>query len=129
MDIRNLVETRKPADMPQISPGDTIKVISKFKEGDKERLQSFQGVVIKVRRGTNGGSFTIRRVSFGVGVERTIPFLSPAITKIEVIRHGRVRRSKLYYMRRLSAREARLKERREKLGEEATVETEAQSEE
>lgn len=117
MDIRTLVEVKEPSNIPVISPGDTVKVASKFKEGDKERLQSFQGVVIRVKRGVSGGSFTVRRVTHGVGVERTFPFQSSLLEKVEVLRHGRVRRAKLYYIRRLSTKEARLKERREKAGE------------
>lgn len=117
MDVRALVEDKKALNIPAIAPGDTVKVISKFKEGDKERLQSFQGMVIKVRQGVSGGSFTVRRISHGVGVERTFPFRSPLLERLEVLRRGRVRRAKLYYMRRLSSKEARLKERREKIGE------------
>jgi len=105
--------------VPQISPGDTVKVNLKTKEGDKERLQHFQGVVVKMRKGVDGGSFTVRRVSYGIGVERTFPFQSPSVQNVEVLRHGQVRRAKLYYMRRLSVRQARLKERREKAIEQA----------
>jgi len=100
--------------IPQISPGDTVKVGLKAMEGDKERLQHFQGVVIKMRKGVDGGSFTVRRVSYGIGVERTFPFQSTSVQNVEVLRHGQVRRAKLYYMRGLSAKRARLKERREK---------------
>jgi len=105
--------------IPQISPGDTVKVRLKTREGDKERLQHFQGVVIKMRKGVDGGSFTVRRVSYGIGVERTFPFQSPSVQKVEVLRHGRVRRAKLYYIRRLSVKQARLKERRERAIEQA----------
>jgi len=107
--------------IPQISPGDTVKVRLKAMEGDKERLQHFQGVVIKMRKGVDGGSFTVRRVSYGIGVERTFPFQSPSVQNVEVLRHGKVRRAKLYYMRRLSAKRARLKERRERTIEQATA--------
>jgi len=124
MDIRTLVEAKASSAIPVIVPGDTVRVTSKFKEGDKERFQHFQGVVIKVKRGVSGGNFTVRRVSSGVGVERTFFFNSPLLEKVEVVRHGQVRRAKLYYMRRLSAREARLKERRERMAEEAAVEAE-----
>jgi len=112
------------ANIPQISPGDTVKVSLKTKEGDKERLQHFQGVVIKIRRGVDGGSFTVRRVSYGVGVERTFPFQSPFVQNVQVLRHGQVRRAKLYYMRRLSVKQARLKERRERALEQALPEGE-----
>jgi large subunit ribosomal protein L19 len=100
--------------IPQISPGDTVKVSLKTREGDKERLQNFQGVVIKMRKGVDGGNFTVRRVSYGIGVERTFPFQSPSVQNVEVLRHGKVRRAKLYYIRRLSVKQARLKERRER---------------
>jgi large subunit ribosomal protein L19 len=105
--------------VPQISPGDTVKVSLKTREGDKERLQHFQGMVVKMRKGVDGGSFTVRRVSYGIGVERTFPFQSPSVQNVEVLRHGQVRRAKLYYMRRLSVKQARLKERREKAIEQA----------
>jgi len=108
--------------IPQISPGDTVKVRLKTMEGDKERLQHFQGVVIKMRKGVDGGNFTVRRVSYGIGVERTFPFQSPSVQNVEVLRHGKVRRAKLYYMRRLSAKRARLKERRERVIEQTTAE-------
>lgn len=124
MDIRSIVEVKVSPSVSQVVPGDTVKVSFKVIEGGKERLQGFQGVVIRVRKGVSGGSFTVRRVMHGVGVERTFPFQSPLLDKVEVLRHGKVRRAKLYYMRRLSAREARLKERREKLAEEAVTEPE-----
>jgi len=122
--------------IPQISIGDTVKVGLKTMEGDKERLQQFQGVVIKMRKSVDGGNFTVRRVSYGIGVERTFPFQSPSVQNVEVLRHGKVRRAKLYYMRRLSAKRARLKERREKAvdqamhqqQEAATVEEETEEE-
>jgi len=115
--------------IPQISPGDTVKVSLKAMEGDKERLQHFQGMVIKMRKGVDGGSFTVRRVSYGIGVERTFPFQSPSVQNVEVLRHGKVRRAKLYYMRRLSAKRARLKERREKAIEQAMPQQEEEEEE
>jgi len=108
----------------QISPGDTVKVSLKIIEGGKERLQHFQGVVIRIRKGVDGGSFTVRRVTYGIGVERTFPAQSPLIQGVEVLRHGKVRRAKLYYMRGLSAKQARLKERREKVIEQATYQEE-----
>jgi len=110
--------------IPQISPGDTVKVRLKTREGDKERLQHFQGVVIKMRKGVDGGSFTVRRVSYGIGVERTFPFQSPSVQNVEVLRHGQVRRAKLYYIRRLSVKQARLKERRERAIEQAMAQEE-----
>ena len=114
MDVREFVKPKVNPNIPQISPGDTVKVGLKAMEGDKERLQHFQGVVIKMRRGVAGGSFTVRRVSYGIGVERTFPFQSPHVQDVLVLRHGQVRRAKLYYMRRLSVKQARLKERRER---------------
>jgi large subunit ribosomal protein L19 len=119
MDIGEFVKPKMNPNIPQISPGDTVKVSLKTKEGDKERLQHFQGVVIKMRKGVDGGSFTVRRVSYGIGVERTFPFQSPSVRNVEVLRHGKVRRAKLYYIRRLSVRQARLKERRERAIEQA----------
>lgn len=121
MDIREFVKPKMNPNVPQISPGDTVKVRLKAMEGDKERLQHFQGMVIKMRKGVDGGSFTVRRVSYGIGVERTFPFQSPSVQNVEVLRHGKVRRAKLYYMRRLSAKRARLKERRERVIEQATA--------
>ena len=119
MDVREFVKPKVNPSIPQISPGDTVKVSLKAMEGDKERLQHFQGVVIKMRKGVAGGSFTVRRVSYGIGVERTFPFQSPHVQNVVVIRHGQVRRAKLYYMRRLSVKQARLKERRERTLEQA----------
>ncbi|MCJ7575313.1 MAG: 50S ribosomal protein L19 [Dehalococcoidia bacterium] len=119
MDVREFVKPKVNPNIPQISPGDTVKVGLKAMEGDKERLQHFQGVVIKMRRGVAGGSFTVRRVSYGIGVERTFPFQSPHVQNVVVLRHGQVRRAKLYYIRRLSVKQARLKERRERVLEQA----------
>jgi len=129
MNVREFVKPKVNPDFPQISPGDTVKVGLKTMEGDKERLQHFQGVVIKMRKGVDGGSFTVRRVSYGIGVERTFPFQSTSVQNVEVLRHGQVRRAKLYYMRRLSAKRARLKERREKAAEQAVPQEEAQTSE
>ena len=117
MNIRELIEPGVSPNIPQISPGDTVKVGMKIVEGDKERLQYFQGIVIRIKKAVDGGNFTVRRVSYGIGVERTFPFQSAMVQSVEVLRHGKVRRAKLYYIRRLSAKQARLKERREKIGE------------
>ncbi len=117
----NLSQVKVNPNIPQVSPGDTVRVSFKVKEANRERVQTLLGLVVKVRRGASGGNFTVRRVTSGVGVEHTFPFASPFLEKVEVVRHGKVRRAKLYYIRRLSAREARLKERREKLAEEAVV--------
>jgi large subunit ribosomal protein L19 len=126
MDVREFVKPRMNPNIPQISPGDTVRVSLKTVEGDKERLQHFQGVVIRMRKGVDGGNFTVRRVSYGIGVERTFPFQSLSVQNVEVLRHGEVRRAKLYYVRRLSAKRARLKERREKVIEQAMPQEEEQ---
>ena len=112
MKITELTGVKANANVPGITPGDTVKVGIKIKEGDKERVQPFQGVIIRIRNGDAGGSFTVRRVAYGVGIERTFPMASPLLDKIEVIRHGKVRRAKLYYLRGLSAKKARIKEKR-----------------
>ena len=110
--MTSVVEVKPNPNVQAFAPGDTVKVSVKIVEGEKERTQVFQGVVIKVRRGGVGSSFTVRRVTHGVGVERTFPFYSPLVEKVEVVRHGKVRRAKLYYLRGLSAKAARIKERR-----------------
>jgi large subunit ribosomal protein L19 len=115
MDIRELVEPKVNPGIPQITPGDTVRVSVRTVEGDKERLQHFQGMVIRTRKGVDGGCFTVRRVVYGIGVERTFPFQSPLVQQVEVLRHGKARRAKLYYMRQLSAKRARLRERRRKV--------------
>ncbi|MEE9583528.1 MAG: 50S ribosomal protein L19 [Dehalococcoidales bacterium] len=112
MDMASLTSVKPNPDIPALSPGDTVKVSAKIVEGEKERIQVFQGVVIKVRRGADGGNFTVRRVAYGVGVERTFPFRSPLVAKVEVVRHGKVRRARLYYLRGLSGKAARIKEKR-----------------
>ena len=113
MDINAIVKNKVTAGLPELSPGDNVRVSFKVKEASRERLQVFPGLIIKVARHNSGGNFTVRRVTSGVGVEHTFPLASPLLEKIEVVRHGKVRRSKLYYIRRLSTKEARLKERRE----------------
>jgi large subunit ribosomal protein L19 len=96
-------------DLPSFRPGDTLRVHVKIIEGDKERIQPFEGVVIKRRGQLTGSTFTLRRVSFGIGVERIFPLHSPVVDRIEVIGQGRVRRAKLYYLRRRKGKAARLK--------------------
>jgi large subunit ribosomal protein L19 len=113
MDINAIVKNKVTAGLPKLAPGDSVRVSFKIKEAARERLQVFPGLIIKVARHNSGGNFTVRRVTSGVGVEHTFPLASPLLEKIEVVRHGKVRRSKLYYIRRLSTREARLKERRD----------------
>ncbi len=112
MNIASLVENKKNLKIPDIAPGDTVKVSARIVEGGKERIQVFQGVVIQVKKGGAGASFTVRHVAFGIGVERTFPFYSPLVEKVEIVRHGKVRRAKLYYLRGLSSRQARRKIKR-----------------
>ena len=96
--------------LPNFKPGDTIKVHVKIREGDKERIQIFEGVCIAQKHGGNRATFTVRKMSFGHGVERIFPLHSPVIDKIEIVRHGRVRRAKVYYIRELRGKAARIKE-------------------
>ena len=96
--------------IPQFSVGDTVKVMVKVIEGDRERLQAFEGIVIARKNGGISETFTVRRISFGVGVERTFPLHSPKVAKIEVVRKGKVRRAKLYYLRGLTGKAAKIKE-------------------
>jgi large subunit ribosomal protein L19 len=98
--------------LPQFRPGDTVKVHARVVEGNRERVQVFQGVVIRRSGGGLRETFTVRKISFGVGVERTFPLHSPSIAKLEVVQHGHVRRAKLYYLRDLRGKKARIKERR-----------------
>lgn len=112
MNIAQTIERKPNPNIPDMSPGDTVKVSSKIVEGDKERIQVFQGVVIRVKKGGAGANFTVRHVAYGVGVERTFPYYSPLIPKVEVVRHGKVRRARLYYLRGLSGKAARIKEKR-----------------
>jgi large subunit ribosomal protein L19 len=111
MDMAQLMPVKENPNIPDMSPGDTVKVSSKIVEGGKERLQMFQGVVLKLRRGADGGSFTVRRVSHGIGVERTFPMASPLVDKVQIVRRGRVRRARLYYLRERSGKAARIKEK------------------
>lgn len=99
-------------DLPDFRPGDTVKVHVKIKEGDKERIQIFEGVVIRKKKGGIGASFTVRKNSYGIDVERIFPLHSPALDKITVVNKGSVRRSRLYYLRRLKGKAARIKEQK-----------------
>ena len=113
MNIINEIEAEQmKKDLPLISPGDTVRVHVKVVEGTRERTQIFEGVVIKRQGGGSRETFTVRRISYNVGVERTFPLHSPKIEKLEVVRHGIVRRAKLYYLRNLTGKAARIKERR-----------------
>ena len=100
------------ADIPQFKSGDTVKVHVKIREGDKERIQVFQGVVIRKRKGRINSTLTVRKISYGIGVERIFPLHSPMVDKIEVVSRGRVRRSRLYYLRKLRGKAARIRELR-----------------
>ncbi len=110
--LEQIEKEQMRTDLPDFRPGDTVKVHVKIKEGDKERIQVFEGIVIRKRQGNNRGSFTVRKVSYGVGVERIFPSHSPAIERIEIVQRGKVRRAKLYYLRQLRGKAARIKEQR-----------------
>ena len=112
MNVDSLVNVKRNPKIPELAPGDTVRVYIKVVEGGKERLQPFQGVVIKMHGGGAGATFTVRRIAYGVGVERTFPLFSPRVERVEIIRHGKVRRAKLYYLRGRSGKAARIKERR-----------------
>jgi len=109
--IEMLEKEHMRVDLPQFKSGDKVRVYSRITEGDKERIQVFEGVVIRKRKGATGATFTVRKVSYGVGVEKIFPFHSPTIDKIEVISKGKVRRARLYYLRKLRGKAARLKEK------------------
>lgn len=108
--IRSIEEAQLKKDVPSFSIGDTVKVEVKVVEGTRERLQAFEGVVIARRNGSCRETFTVRRVSYGVGVERTFPLHSPRVDSITVTRRGKVRRAKLYYLRERSGKAAKVKE-------------------
>ncbi len=108
--IHDITKDQLRTDIPAFRPGDTLRVHVKVVEGNRERIQIFEGVVIKRRGGGISETFTVRKVSYGVGVERTFPLHTPKIAKIEVIRRGKVRRAKLYYLRELRGKAARIKE-------------------
>jgi large subunit ribosomal protein L19 len=109
--IQNVESAQMRADIPDFIPGDTVRVYVRIKEGDKERLQAFEGVVIGRKHGGVRETVTVRKISFGIGVERIFPLHSPVIERIDVVRRGRVRRAKLYYLRALKGKKARVRER------------------
>ena len=109
MNVESLLTAKKNPKIPEISPGDTVKVSARIVEGGKERIQLFQGVVIRIKRNGNASTFTVRQVFQGIGVERTFPFNSPRVEKVEIVQGGKVRRAKLYYLRGLSGKAARKK--------------------
>lgn len=108
--IADITKDQLKTDLPSFRPGDTLRVHVKVVEGTRERIQIFEGVVIKRRGGGISETFTVRKISYGVGVERTFPVHTPRIAKIEVLRRGKVRRAKLYYLRNLRGKKARIKE-------------------
>jgi large subunit ribosomal protein L19 len=109
--LTKVINKNKRTDLPAFRPGDTIKVHVKIKEGDKERLQAFEGVLLCRNNSGMGETITVRKISFGQGVERIFPVNAPVVDHIDVVRTGRVRRAKLYYLRGLKGKAARLKER------------------
>ena len=108
--IRSIEQAQLRTDLPSFNVGDTLRVFVKVVEGSRERLQAFEGTVIAKRNGSSRETFTVRRVSYGIGVERTFPLHSPRVDHIEVIRRGKVRRAKLYYLRELQGKAAKIKE-------------------
>ena len=110
--IEQIEKENMRLDLPDFAAGDTVRVHVKIKEGEKERIQAFQGVVISKRKGTTSASFTVRKVSYGVGVERIFPLHSPVVDRIEIVTRGRVRRAKIYYLRKLRGKAARIREKR-----------------
>lgn len=110
MDIIKMIEAEhQRIDLPSFKPGDTIKVHLRIIEGEKERIQVFQGAVLRVRKGMTDSTFTVRKISDGVGVERIFPMHSPFIERVEVVAEGKVRRSRLYYLRKLKGKASRIK--------------------
>ena len=108
--IRSIEQAQLRTDLPSFNVGDTLRVFVKVVEGSRERLQAFEGVVIAKRNGSSRETFTVRRVSYGIGVERTFPMHSPRVDSIKIIRRGHVRRAKLYYLRGLQGKAAKIKE-------------------
>jgi large subunit ribosomal protein L19 len=109
--LDQLEKEQMRTDLPVFKPGDTLRVHVRIREADKERIQVFEGIVIKKKKGGSRASFTIRKTSYGVGVERIFPLHSPVIDTIEVVQRGKVRRSRLYYLRELKGKAARIKEK------------------
>ncbi|MDR1101811.1 MAG: 50S ribosomal protein L19 [Clostridiales bacterium] len=110
--IKAIAQEQIRSDLPEVLVGDTVQVFIKIKEGNRERVQMFEGIVISKKNGKQiGATFTVRRVAFGVGTEKTFPYNSPSIEKIKIVRHGQVRRAKLYYLRERIGKAARIKEK------------------
>jgi len=114
--IKAIEKRQLRAELPEFRVGDTVKVFVKIKEGEKERVQAFEGVVIKRTRGVTRASFTVRKISYGVGVERVFPLNSPMVDRIEVSARGQVRRARLYYLRDLQGKAARIREKKSEAG-------------
>jgi large subunit ribosomal protein L19 len=110
--LQELERSQLRKDIPQFAPGDTVKVLYRVREGDKERIQAFEGVCLGRRGSGAGETFTVRKISGGVGVERVFPLQAPTIKGVEIVRRGRVRRAKLYYLRTLRGKAARIQEKR-----------------
>lgn len=110
--LREITEAYQKTEVPEFRAGDTVKVSVKIREGNKERIQAFEGLVIKRQGGGISETFTVRKVSYGIGIERTFPVHSPLVESVDVLRKGKVRRARLYYIRGLSAKQSRIKERR-----------------
>jgi large subunit ribosomal protein L19 len=108
--LQSVQNTQLRTDLPSFRPGDTVRVYVKIKEGDKYRIQVFEGVVVALKRNQASSTFTVRKVSFGYGVERIFPLHSPIIEKLEIVKSGKVRRARLYYLRERRGKSARLKE-------------------
>ncbi len=115
-ELDSLVATEPRTDLPEFGSGDTVRVHARVIEGDKERIQVFEGVVVRRRSKGLVSNFTVRKIASGIGVERTFPVNSPRVDRVEVIRHGKVRRNNLTYLRGLTGRAARIKERRVEMG-------------
>ncbi len=112
--IHEIEKDQLRSDLPEVSPGDTVRVMVRVTEGSRERIQPFEGVVIALKGGGLRETVTVRKVSGGVGVERIFPLHSPTIAELKVLRKGKVRRAKLYYLRQLKGKKARIKEKRER---------------
>jgi large subunit ribosomal protein L19 len=111
MDLNGIIELTPNPNVPRFGPGDTIRVSAKVVEGERERIQVFEGTVIRYRNASSSTSFTVRRMAHGVGVERTFLVYSPRLDKVEVVRRGKVRRANLYYLRQRTGKAARIKEK------------------
>ncbi len=116
MEAKQLIEVKPNPKVQDFGPGDTVKVSFRVREGQRERVQAYQGVVIRRRKAGPGSNFTVRRITYGVGIERTFPIYSPLLESVEVLRRGVVRRAKLYYLRGLSGKAARIKEKYQPTG-------------